>query len=238
MAITIATLLTAAASTTNATSYTTASQSPAADRLLIATVNSATSSGQPNNSTVTGNGLTWVRLGGFWHSSTYQMNIMLALTGASTPSAGALTLGFSGQTQQHCLWHVAEVAGAFMGGHPFESIKEWQPANYASGTVQSVSLTTSYETGDANYASLHGTANTAITCERTEIADVGISTPTGRLAAQYHVGDDNAMTFTVTGGTGTVLQMRIIAAENAPTPANRRVMVVGASKADHRASSW
>lgn len=106
--------LTSGSSSTNATSYVTASIAPAANQLiLLAVEQNLAGTGIPVCPTVTGNGLTWVEVAGnnhwdagapnFW-SRTCVFRAMLA----TTPTAGTVTLNFGAVSQDSVAWSIAE----------------------------------------------------------------------------------------------------------------------------------
>jgi hypothetical protein len=99
--------LTTGGSGSSLTSYSTSSITPGAGRLIIATI--LTSTASANIPTISGNGLTWTRLTtvqssvlGSWYITTFY-----AWTGAS-PSTGAITFDFGGQSQGATIWSVSE----------------------------------------------------------------------------------------------------------------------------------
>lgn len=102
------TSLTTDATTTGATSYATASITPTASRLLIATVGASIASAPVPTPTVSGNGLTWelVENTDNTGSEIRSLFVFRALSGAS-PSAGAVTFNF-GSTMSGCVWNVTE----------------------------------------------------------------------------------------------------------------------------------
>ena len=106
--------LTAGGSNTAATSYTTASITPSANALVLASVYSASDPLVPNTPTLTGNGLTWVEV--FSHlGGTARMTLFRAMGAA--PSAGAITIDFAGQSQANgSTWIVTEFSGADTSG--------------------------------------------------------------------------------------------------------------------------
>jgi hypothetical protein len=95
---------------TAASSYTTASITPTANRLLIIFATSKSSFSTVNQPNVSGNGLTW-NLIRFRDNGAFQLSAFWANTGAS-PSAGSITIDFAGQEQQRCGWSVFEMDGA------------------------------------------------------------------------------------------------------------------------------
>lgn len=236
MAITVTTSITASGSTTDASSYTTASHSPAAERLLyLAVGHGIAASAQPNTPTISGNGLTWTRIHGFWHNTNKKLNVFLAYTGSSTPPAGSLTIDFAGQTQQFCMWYCASIAGAYASGSIWRSAYDFMSSNINSpSTSHSTSLSQPHFIGDLNIASDHSVIVGPTGWERTHL---GTSTADGNyLSTQYYVGDDPNLTFNFsTATTASVTQLHILAAENwrePPAP-----LIVPSRGAQH-ASRW
>lgn len=105
------TTLTSGQSSTNATSYATASITPTAGRLLLAIIeNGDDSAPSEDPSSLSGNGLTWEFLDSVSHGGGFnRFGVWFALTGAA-PSAGAVTINFAA-TKANCVWQIIEVAG-------------------------------------------------------------------------------------------------------------------------------
>jgi hypothetical protein len=103
-----------AGSQVSASSATTASISPVSGRDVILVVYSQRGSSSINQPTVSGAGLTWTNLqthissnlGGYWWRFTL-------FKGSGTPSAGALTISFGGQTQDDIAWRALQVADTY-----------------------------------------------------------------------------------------------------------------------------
>mgnify|MGYP007083448973 CR=1 FL=1 len=117
MALITANALTAGGSGSEATSYTTASISPGANRLVIITIHSegkANPAAPTNNApSVSGCGITWVSV----TSVAGSQGLFTMLKGISaSPSSGALTISFSGQTEYNCTWTVDEFIGVDISG--------------------------------------------------------------------------------------------------------------------------
>lgn len=95
------------------TSYPTSSWTPTADEAHLACVVSRIASGNPNIPTLSGNGLTWVRIDTRQHTLTSpDRTTSFYAIGVASPSAGALTADFGGQTQDTCIILVDELVGA------------------------------------------------------------------------------------------------------------------------------
>lgn len=111
-AITASHLVTTGTST-DASSFNTASITPTANRLVLAWIVGATSPTPPASPTLTGNGLTWVAVDTIV-SSTRRLTLYRAM--GSSPSAGAMTIDFGGETVGGCAWSIAEFSGIDTSG--------------------------------------------------------------------------------------------------------------------------
>ncbi len=101
--------LTSGASHIVASSATTASITPGANRLVLAKIASNRGASIPVAPTLSGNGLTWVQIAtevvGI-NQTTRRITLFRAM-GAS-PSSGAVTIDFAGEVQDDCNWSIAE----------------------------------------------------------------------------------------------------------------------------------
>lgn len=100
-------------------SATTASVTPGSNKLQLLSVFSRTGiSTEPNQPTVSGNGLTWVAIASIYFdtdsSSRKKLSLFRAL-GAS-PSTGTITIDFGGQNQTDVFWTLDEVSGMDTSG--------------------------------------------------------------------------------------------------------------------------
>src|SRR3990167_10939569 len=114
MAIT-QTTLTGAASTADATSYTTASISPGANRLILAFVYGFHSIGTDVTPTLSGNGLTWVNINHRGLGCSNE-NMTLFRAMGSSPSAGAVTIDYGANTMDAGVWSIMEFDGVDTSG--------------------------------------------------------------------------------------------------------------------------
>ncbi len=104
--------LTSDVSLTDGSSYATASISPSANHLLLAVVASFRNGAGTVAPTVTGLGLTWTQI-----VTTVTGDDKLRITifrafSPTTPTPGALTFDFGGQTQDRCLWSICNASDA------------------------------------------------------------------------------------------------------------------------------
>lgn len=111
--------LTAGSDTTDDADSTTATVAPSANQLILLTVCTRTEiTTDPNQPTVTGCGLTWVAVNSVVYdnsSSSRRRETLFRAMGAS-PSSGALTIDFGGQTQVGKSWVLDQVSGVNTGG--------------------------------------------------------------------------------------------------------------------------
>jgi hypothetical protein len=103
--------LTTAGSSTDATSYTTASVTAPSSNLILIWVYSIRSAATPNTPIITGTGLTDITEVGssLDHNSLRKISLFKAY---GTGTAGTIGINFSGQTQTGCTWSVVQVVGA------------------------------------------------------------------------------------------------------------------------------
>lgn len=100
-----------------ATSATSASITPTANNLVLVTVVSRTSSGDPNHPTLTGNSLTYVEIASANYDNTgTQKRVTLFRAMGSSPTSGTIAIDFAGQTQTDIKWSVDQASGTDTSG--------------------------------------------------------------------------------------------------------------------------
>lgn len=201
MAVTAANLA-AVSNSTNLSSYSTGSISPGANRLLIATVYNGVGSGTANTPTLTGNGLTWVQEETTVDFETGGTDRDKRITSframGASPSAGAVTADFAGQTQSGCIIIVDEFDGVDTGG-----------TNGSAAVVQSLSvgsLGSSASSGavtlaafgsasNATYGALSHVVDETSTAGSgfTKLGDVGHGAPTRSLVTEWKNSNDTSV---------------------------------------------
>lgn len=125
-------------------SYTTASITPSANRLVLAWGTNYRTFSTPSTPTPSGNGLTWVEVATVTWDSTFsptKRTTLFRAMGAS-PSSGPVTIGFGFTNQSGCVWSIQE----------FDSV-DTSGFNGSGAVVQSA-------TGSSNFA---GTGGLSIT---------------------------------------------------------------------------
>lgn len=112
-------------------SFTTASYTPNANRLILAClyINETTGGGTPPVPTLSGNGLTWTLVA---TSTTGTVRACIFRAVGSAPSIGALTIDFAGNTENDLQWIIEEFTDINIGG-----------TNGANAIVQSATNTAS-----------------------------------------------------------------------------------------------
>ena len=111
------TTLTQGSSGWDTTNATTASITPGANRLILLSIAQAASSGNGSPpSSITGNGLTWVRILPDIYDPGNHYGLYLYRAMGSSPTAGAISISFVGQTQDRFSWSVDEFDGVNTSG--------------------------------------------------------------------------------------------------------------------------
>lgn len=185
--------LTNGSSATDASSYSTASVSPASNALVLAWV-ITNRSGVSAAPTCSGNGLTWTQVATITFNTIASPNRRLTLFKAlgASPSAGAVTFDFGGNTQLNALWGVSE----------FSSVNTTTPV------VQSATNATDSANGlTVTLAAFGSATNAAFGCFSnnnfgggmtpgagfTEIFDFSIAENNTRLQAEYQLAEDTTV---------------------------------------------
>ena len=179
---------------TDATSVATASISPSANTLILASIGSEVASGTANEPTASGNGLTWVvvatRVQGL-----HRITVFRAL-GAS-PSADALTFDFAGQTQLTFVWSVIEVSGADTSGANGSGAVIQSAVNSTSGTqVLTVTLGAFANTANATFGFFYIDANNGFTAGSGFAIVAQTSCCGSRQASEWVISNDTTVDIT------------------------------------------
>lgn len=194
MSITLAALGTINAST-DAASFASGSFTPTANRLVLAFVGSTRSGATPSAPTLSGNGLTWEQIGSIAGNTeaTPRSRLTLFRAMGASPTTGAVTVDFSGETQQNCVASIFEMAGIDTGGsHGSGAIV--QSSTDAADAVQAVPFTLS-AFGSASNGAIYGVlkdTTSGVNPESgwTEIHEVGNTSPAIRLETTWRDTED------------------------------------------------
>lgn len=215
--------LTVFADDTDRTSYSTGSISPTAGKVLLAFVQSTIASGTgPNIPSVSGNGLTWTQIATIQETTNNTSRITVFRALATSPSAGAVTADFSGQTQTTCGMIIHQISGASTSG-----------SNAANAIVQSATAQVSgTNTGISATLAAFGSVNNAtmgfIAINRSAAITVGSgfadanTTGGGATTLQSEFRADNDTSVDATWGSavtvGMIIAVEIRAEISSPSP--------------------
>lgn len=131
--------VTTSGNSSDLSSYSTASITPSRNKLLLAWVYSIAATA-PNTPTASGNGLTWVQVATILDSDGVRRLTLFRALGSS-PSTGALTFDFGGQTQTGCVWSVVEYTGVnTTGSNGANAIVQFD-TEASAGSVSSLTST-------------------------------------------------------------------------------------------------
>lgn len=125
---------------TSATSFNTASISPSSNKLVVLTVGNKFA-GVPNTPTATGNSLTWTQIATRRSSSDTSLRITMFRAMGASPSSGAITIDFAGQTQANCEWSATEFGNVKTSGTNGADAVVQEADNDASGTATGITVT-------------------------------------------------------------------------------------------------
>jgi hypothetical protein len=193
--------LTSNGSGTNATSYTTASISPASNSLILIAVESDLS-GTPPKPTISGCSLTWVEVIDchFDQSGTQHRLTVYRALGAS-PTTGTVTIDYGATTATGCTWSIdqfqnVDTTGTNGSGAIVQSAKTTEPA---SGSTTSITATlgSAITSGNAAYTAATWEAAESGTRESgwTPLATPNHTGPSTSTASSWrNASDDNSAT--------------------------------------------
>lgn len=205
----------------NANSYATASISPTANRLVLAfVVNSKGST--PDEPTLSGNGLTWVKVATVTFNtiaSPTKRTTLFRAMGAS-PSAGAVTIDFGGVNQTGCTWSIFEVADVDTGGTNGSAAvvqSATAQANSAGSLAIDLAAFGSADNGTVAGFGVAGTKTVTPGTGLTEIHDVGGASPAREIETCWRSDNDLQPDASLTaGGTddwgGIAIEIKLAAA--------------------------
>lgn len=142
MAITAASVISPNRSSTDASSYNTASGSPGANKLQLLAVHAINSAASnPAAPTISGAGLTWVEVASSLYDTggSNRARVTLFRAMSASPGSGALTITFS-ETMTNCEWTWIEFDGVDTSGTNGSGAIVQSATNNATATSLSVTL--------------------------------------------------------------------------------------------------
>lgn len=191
---------------TGASSFSTASWTPPSNNLVFACVYSRTAiTTNPNQPTASGNGLTWVVVNSivFDTTSSSRRRITIFRAMGSSPSTGATTFDFGGQTQTGASWIVDTFTGMDTGGTNGSAavVQSVTNKDEPGGTTLTVTLAAFGSSSNATYgffASADGNATNTAGSGFTEVAEwITNSTEVGvSMATEFRADNDTSVDYT------------------------------------------
>lgn len=182
--------LTTAATTTDATSYATASISPAANQLILAFF--SWEQATPGTATASGNGLTWVEVATRTQGS--QIGYVFRALGAS-PSSGAITFTISGGTgtPSRASWSIAEFNNVdTTGTNGSAAVVQSAVNSSASANALTVTLAAFGSVDNATYGGTAGTGTLSFAATQgTGFTELGEANTDGIIAESEFRNDND-----------------------------------------------
>lgn len=181
--------LATAASTTDGSSFATASITPTAGSIQYAGITHHQAGGQPTP-TLSGCSLTWVQEETQVLGTTRRLTVFRAF---GTPTAGAVTIDFAGATQTSCGWSIVECAGASPPGTAGAvATRQSVPATAASATSATSTLGRIEHAKNVHLCFVALSVNTAITpgtgfAELGAAGGVGVASTAIRIQSMWKV---------------------------------------------------
>ncbi len=174
--------------TSPATSFASASITPTADRLQLAVIASVRVAGSVGTPTASGCGLTWAQVATIDISVIRRITVFRALGASPTP--GAVTFDWTGQTQDRFLCSMFEVSDTDLSGaNGSGAIVQTRAQAFASGTGFTNTLLAALEhANNVNFTVvLHRGVGSQITpdADFSELSDINTTGTTARLETEW-----------------------------------------------------
>ena len=189
--------LTEGGSDVDATSFTTASISPAPNALVLAAV-AVAQTGAPTQPTLTGNGLTWVLedSAAYDITGTFGTLFLFRAMGAS-PTPGTLVIDFGGVTHLGCVWAIDEFTGVDTSGSDGSGaiVQSVSEVETDLGTTASVTLAAFADAANATYGACAKQTFEDFTPGGgfSVLSDLHIATPVVSILAEWQAANDTVV---------------------------------------------
>jgi hypothetical protein len=198
--------LTTSSSSTDGTSYTTASITPPSNTLILAVVHSEIASGTPNTPTLAGNGLTWVAIG----SNVTNQNRTTAFRARGTATVGTVVIDYAGQTMSDSAWSIVSVGGAATTGtNGSGAIVQFATATNSAVTSLTVTLAAFANAANATFGFFGINNNVSMVAGSgfTIVNQPGLSS--SRAAIEWKIGNDTSVDMTWTSSTAAAVAVEV-----------------------------
>lgn len=225
-------------SSTDATSYATASWTPPTSGLIIVYVVGARTAG-PTTPTMSGNGLTWVQIGSTLSMQVGERALSLFGANASGSSTGATTIDFGGVTQLGCLASFFHAGGVDLSGGVAAAFVQTVTNTANSGTTGSITLAPADGADNRPIVGFYHSTSEASTPRTnwSELDDIQGTSPSRALETQYRE-DAFETTASATWATssfrgGIAAELKAASVPTAPTaPSNLTATAGGTDEID------
>lgn len=208
MAVTMTAHNPAGADTTSLTTYVTASYTPTANRLQLLSVMYTKSTGMAEPTSVTGCGLTWIKVASATYNSaaTPASTIIVYRAMGAAPSAGTISITF-GAGQNGCAWSLAEFAGIDTSGTDGSgAIVQFATNSVDLALPFTVTLPAFSSADNATFGAFGfqaPAAPTSIGAGFTQVHETGFATPNQRILTQWRADNDTTVDFTTSSAGGS-----------------------------------
>lgn len=184
--------LTSGSDTVDRTTYTTASVTPTANALVLVAAYSRRNPGV-DVSSISGNGLTWVKIASVTSTALTFRYISLWRAMGASPSAGTIGITWAGQCNNSA-WSVFEITGTDTSGTDGSGaiVQSGTSPDPSTGTSGTITLSAFGSTNNMGVGFFHHNADEATTPGSgfTEIHDIQISENTAGMNTEYKVNDN------------------------------------------------
>ncbi len=204
-------VLTHSSSSTDGTSFATASITPASGVLTLLAVHCSHASAAETPNSVTGNGLTWTAVTNSMvaNGTNTRRTVWFYAFGAS-PSAGAVTIGFA-TTHTGCAWSVISVPGGVPAAPRQATTNTATSAVTVVGTLAALESPYSAHFYACSHATAEGKAVPAAGSwsELSDQPTTAFTTPTGSMQVAYAIGDITADPTWATSGAAQITSIEV-----------------------------
>lgn len=221
MSITVTTLA-ESNSTTDGTSFATASISPSANKLILAFILGDRNANPAALPSLSGNGLTWVDVNNNNGDGGTVNHSLFRAMGAS-PSSGAVTIDWGAVTYQSCFWMIVQVDGIDTSGTNGSGAIVQSKVTNATSAAPTLAFDSATNANNAVLAHCWHAASTAAISGPTGWTNVqsrSVSSPSSYGRGGYFIGADDETDWSWTGSANyTIVQVEVKAASIvAPDP--------------------
>lgn len=200
-------VLTEDQSSTDGTSFVTASVAPAANRLTLLAVACSHATAAENPNSVTGNGLTWTAVtNGSAAIGTGLRRVSWFYAFGAAPSAGAITIGFA-TTHTACAWSVVSCVSASAQA-PLQATSNTANSTTVTGTLAALENAKNMHIYALGRGATEASAPPAAG-GWAELSDRTFATPAGALEVAWAIGDTTADPTWTTSGAVVIVSLEV-----------------------------